>query len=245
MTLEVLGSSSEGNCYILRSTAGEILIIEAGMHFDKVKQALDFNLKNVRGVLVSHSHGDHSKYASAFAKYGVNVYCQSETAKALGLQGHRVYHIEPLMKYHIGPFIIKAFPVQHDVPCVGFLISHAECGNALFLTDSVYSKYIFKDLNNIIVEANYDSEIVSKRMSEDTIVNQVRNRVIESHMSIDTCISLLQANDLTAVNNIVLTHLSNGNSNEGDFKLRVEAATGKTVSVADKGMKINFNKQPF
>ena len=58
MKLKVLGSSSSGNCYILESDT-EALIIEAGLPFMEVKKALNFNVRKIVGVVVSHSHGDH------------------------------------------------------------------------------------------------------------------------------------------------------------------------------------------
>jgi ribonuclease BN (tRNA processing enzyme) len=70
--------------------------------------------------------------------------------------------------------------------------------------------------------------------------------VIESHMSLSTCKDLLKANDLSQVNNIVLIHLSDGNSDAKRFEAEVQEVTGKTVHVANAGLVIeNFNKQPF
>jgi hypothetical protein len=64
-------------------------------------------------------------------------------------------------------------------------------------------------------------------------------------MSLDTCIETLRMNDLSAVNNIVLIHLSDSNSNAEAFQAAVREATGKTVHIASKGLDINFNKTPF
>ena len=55
MYLTCLGSSSNGNCYILQNE-DEALILEAGMPFKEVKKALDFNISKVRGVCISHEH---------------------------------------------------------------------------------------------------------------------------------------------------------------------------------------------
>ena len=41
-------------------------------------------------------------------------------------------------------------------------------------------------------------------------------------MEIDTTLEFLRANDLSKVNNIVLLHLSDGNSNVPDFQKRVK-----------------------
>ena len=56
MILKVLGSSSTGNCYLLQSSEGETLIIECGINIREIKKALNFNMRNVAGVLISHEH---------------------------------------------------------------------------------------------------------------------------------------------------------------------------------------------
>ena len=38
MQLHVLNSGSKGNCYLLRSLTGEVLIIECGVRFDTIKK---------------------------------------------------------------------------------------------------------------------------------------------------------------------------------------------------------------
>jgi len=55
MRLEVLGSSSSGNCYLLESKTG-ILILECGVPLIKVKRTIEFDLTKIRGVLLSHEH---------------------------------------------------------------------------------------------------------------------------------------------------------------------------------------------
>lgn len=56
MEIKCLGSSSSGNCYVV-GDENEQLIIEAGVSFHKVEEALNFNLSGARGVLISHEHG--------------------------------------------------------------------------------------------------------------------------------------------------------------------------------------------
>lgn len=55
MVLKVLGSGSSGNCCILESDT-EALIIEAGIDFKSLKVAIDFNIRKIVGVVISHSH---------------------------------------------------------------------------------------------------------------------------------------------------------------------------------------------
>ena len=71
------------------------------------------------------------------------------------------------------------------------------------------------------------------------------NRVAENHMSIETCKNMLLANDLGETVNVILLHLSDGNSDSKDFKKQIEEATGKPTYIADKGMSINLNLNSF
>ena len=55
----------------------------------------------------------------------------------------------------------------------------------------------------------------------------------------------LNENDLSQVNTINLIHLSSSNSNAKEFQQKVSEATNKLVTVLDKGLTIDFNKNPF
>jgi len=149
--------------------------------------------------------------------------------------------------FDIGPFRILPFDVRHDCKePLCYLIKHPECGVTLFLTDSYYCAYKFEGLNNVIVEANYCQSIIDRKMAEGVAPRFLRNRILQSHMSLKTCKEFLQANDLTAVNNIVLIHLSDRNSDAIRFQREIQELTGKTVHVADAGLVIeNFNINPF
>ena len=246
MKLKILGSGSSGNCYILENKTSA-LVLECGVPFKEIKQALNFNISKVAGALVSHEHQDHCKSIRDVMSAGINVYASDGTIAALGLaKEHRAYRLFNKTQKEIGEFSVLPFDVKHDcAEPMGFLIDHPETGHILFVTDSYYVPHTFKNLNNILVEANYCSKIVAERMANNNIHVKVRDRVIESHMSIDTCLGLLKANDLKAVNNIVLIHLSDSNSNAADFKKRVEEQTGKTVHIAGKNMEIDLSKTPF
>lgn len=52
--LKILNSSSKGNCYIIE-TSTENLIIECGVAYKNIKNALNEN-KNTVGCLISHHH---------------------------------------------------------------------------------------------------------------------------------------------------------------------------------------------
>lgn len=245
MKLHILSSSSQGNSYVISSDTSA-LVIEAGVSVKRVKKALDFNVNKVKGCLISHSHGDHSKYINDFLSAGINCYMSQDTYNELNITSHKLpYILEPNISYTLGDFKIFAFPVKHDVPCFGFLFKHEECGKVLFLTDTAYTPYKATGLNQILIECNYDIDILNENVLSGKIHPIVRERVLRSHMSIETCKDALKANDLSRVNNIILIHLSDSNSNAEDFQKQVFLQTGKTITVADKDITIDFNITPF
>jgi phosphoribosyl 1,2-cyclic phosphodiesterase len=245
MKLTVLGSSSSGNCYILENDT-EILIIELGIKFQIVKKAIRFNVSKVVYALCSHEHGDHSCAVKEALAAGINVVMSKGTQVALNIKSHRIINIGHAQKYKAGNFEVMAFDIKHDCKePLGFLIRHPETGTIVFITDSYFVEYTFPGINNIMIEANYSDEIINDNMINGKLINFVRDRTINSHMSIDTCKDFLKANDLSAVNNIVLIHLSANNGDANSFKKQVHTLTRKNVNVASKGLCINFNQTPF
>lgn len=244
MNLKVLGSSSLGNCYLLESEHSA-LVIEAGIPFRDVKVAIDFNVKKIAGLIVSHAHSDHAGRASEFAAAGINVYSSLECLTSVGLTGHRVNPIEVNKKYAIGEFTAMAFDLLHDVRNYGYLIFHPEMGLCCFLTDTHYSPFVFPGLNHIIVEANYSEHIIEQRVISGSLHSALAKRIQSSHMADTTMLGFLKANDLSKVNNIVIIHLSSGNSDAADITEKVINLTGKRPVIAGAGVTVEFNINSF
>lgn len=234
MTLTVLGSESSGNCYLLGNES-ECIIIEAGISIKKVKPALNFDMSKVKGVLCTHLHGDHSKYLKEYAICGLDTYASRETYMHVNLSGHRANAVREDTPFMVGRFMVVPFKVPHGgVHCLGFLIHHHDCGKVLFVTDASEIPYKFNGLSHVLIEANYDHEVM------------VSDRAVGKHMSLTTAMSFLRRNELGAVRNIVLLHLSAANSDASAFSIAIkELAPNATVTVADKGIKVEMNKTPF
>lgn len=241
MVLKVLGSSSQGNCYILENK-DEALIIEAGVRFIEVKKALDFDIRKVSGCLITHQHNDHAKYIKAMVESGFPTLALEEVWIAKGVTGSRAYSIERGKGYKFGRFKVLPFDACHDVPCVGYLIDHPETGRIMFLTDSCMCEYSFPGLSQIMIECNYsDAKLVEAINAGRTLPSQ-RERLMTSHMELNTCKGFLCANDLTNVANIVLLHLSDNNSDEKHFVSEIERLTGKVVYAAHTGLEIELDR---
>ena len=245
MKIKVVSSGSIGNCYILQSDKGEILLLELGVQFSTIKKALNFQLANVVGGLVSHQHLDHAVGIREAANAGIDVYCLKETSDALGINNHRVIAIEPLKSFELGEFKIKPFSLSHDVPSVGFMIWHPESDLIVFITDTQYCSYKFPGMRNLILESNYCQKILDRKTREGSIHNFLRTRIMKSHMSFDSTKEFLKANDLSKLANTLLIHLSDSNADAERFKREAKGLTMSNVEIATKGLCMEFNNSPF
>lgn len=112
----------------------------------------------------------------------------------------------------------------------------------MFLTDSCMCEYVFPGLNQIMIECNYsDAKLVEAINAGRTLPSQ-RERLMTSHMELNTCKGFLCANDLTNVANIILLHLSDNNSDEKHFVSEIERQTGKVVYAAHTGLEIELDR---
>lgn len=245
MRLNVLGSDSNGNCYVLQNDK-EALIIEAGVRFSEVKKALKWQLSKVVGAVITHEHNDHAKYVRDFVSNGITVLALPSVFKAKGIDSLSFRkEIEPMHGYIVGGFKVFAMPVCHDVPCVGFIIEHEDMGRMLFVTDTMMLEYRVPGLNHILLEANYSEDILDTKIEAGSVPLSMKPRLIHSHMEIETTKGILRANDLSGVNEIVLIHLSNGNSDERRFVREVQETSGKPVYAAVAGLELNLSINPY
>jgi len=196
MRLRVLGSSSKGNCYILQGDS-EVLIIEAGVKLDEVKRSLSFRTDNIVGCLISHEHNDHAGYIRQYSDSGITILTSKAVtdAKQLTKYNNRVKVVLPEHGYILGSFKIVPFEVTHDVPCFGFLISHPESGNILFITDTYMCEYTFPHLNHVVIECNYADDILEDNIVYKGLNPLMRPRLLYSHMELESCKNVLRSLD--------------------------------------------------
>lgn len=247
MKLRVLGSSSSGNCYLIEASKDDKLVLDAGINFKDVQKELNYNFNGIQGVLITHEHMDHLKYATNFALYGIDIYASAGTFEKLDLKGHRFRVIKALKQFTIGNFTILPFDTQHDAAePLGFLIQHKITGEKLlYATDTYYIKYKFSKLNYLLIECNYNAEI-AKENANNGVINKTRySRLLESHFSLDNLLKFLKANDLSYAKNIILCHLSDTNSNQNIMKSRVYEETNINTTIARPGLELELKLYPF
>lgn len=237
----MLGSSSSGNCYIL-DNGKEALILEAGVRFQEVKKALGYNLRKVVGCLITHRHQDHAKYIKAMVDNGFYTLALPDVWETRGVCGSRSVPIVPKHGYKLGRFKVLPFNACHDVPCVGYIIEHPECGRVMFLTDSCECLSLFSNLNHVLIECNYSMPKLIEAVNAGITPRTQIDRLPNSHMELQTCKAVLSDLDLSNVYNIVLLHLSDHNSDRLQFVSEIERHTGKVVYAAAPNLSIDITK---
>lgn len=149
--------------------------------------------------------------------------------------------MKPKVRYKIGNFIVQPLEVQHNCQNFAFIIEHEETGKIVFCTDAVSFPYKIKGINHFFIEANY---------REDLIINNLcKNETIRSHneyhMEIGKTIEAIKRNINPELKNIVLIHLSDGQSDEKLFQKMVFEEVGIMPYVAERGLEVEINKEEF
>lgn len=232
MVIKVIASGSKGNAYLISDGRSQLLL-ECGIPFKKLQEGLDFKIHSVNACLISHEHGDHAKCHRELIRRGFPVYASHGTLEALDL-ALLGWPMEPLETFRIGSFLIQGFLVEHDAAePFGYYIHSTETDERLvFVTDTKYVRYRFKDLDYIMCECNYDEDVLISNVAEHKIHEGLGKRVINSHMSLETCAEFINANKSERLKAVYLLHLSDNNSDAEKAKNKVMALTGVPVYIA-------------
>lgn len=243
MKIDCLGSGSSGNCYILEFNSGDIIILDAGVPFKDIKKALGYRRTKVKGVFITHEHGDHTRAVKDMIEDGMYLFMSEGTAGMLGIQSKpRVKTLTAGKKEIIEDYIhVMPLDAVHNAeqPFMYTVTDKRTDESLAFITDSSYVNYSFNKFNYLLFECNYISDIAKSQRSRGIYSHS------ENHMSLSSCVKLLEASDLSKCVIIILLHLSENNSDEKEMLETIKKVTGKKVDIADKGKSWNLSPDPF
>lgn len=217
--IQVIASSSSGNCLIL-THKGSRLLLEAGIPFRQIQQAAGFQLSGFEGCLLTHEHIDHSRSIKKVAEY-MPCYMSEGTASALNLSGHHIHKTKHADQFQTGNFICVGFNAVHDAPePLNYLIS---CGDEkiLFATDTAIIQPRFIGLTRIIIECNWD----------EAAECLYKNRLYSTHLSLNQCADFIRRTDRYKLKEIVLIHMSGTNIDSNKALSTISAIAGQEVTV--------------
>ena len=245
MILTVLNSGSTGNGYVLQNGT-EALVLECGVPRQDCLAALGWQTRKVAGCLVSHGHLDHIKYIEDYCNL-FRCYCSQGTiGEFKWKQRRRPQALEPLRTVSLGGFRVRPIPAEHDAAePFAYIIDHEDIGRLLFATDTYYLRYRIPDMTNLMIECNYSLPLLNANVEAGLIPAALKNRTLDSHMSLEHLKDMLAANDLHKVSQIVLIHLSARNADPQAFCREIIRQTGKPTTYAHKGLTLELNTTPF
>lgn len=170
------GSGSSGNCaYIGTPSCG--LLIDAGVDNNFVTESLARNSidpATIRGILLTHDHSDHVRYAYALLRYN-RSWRLFATPKAMNglLRRHNMsrrvadYH-QPIYKefpFTVGPFTVTAFETSHDgTDNCGFAVQME--GNMFVVatdtgTITARADFYIRQAQFLMIESDYDASMLA------------------------------------------------------------------------------------
>ena len=229
MKLKCIATGSTGNCYTLTSNGGETLILDCGIPIMEIKKALNWNIKNVVGVLCTHKHLDHSKSLKDFETMGIPICKPYETLLMNQFLSNSYFTVRTFDLTTIDGNWTHTDADGTPCPIYGFMIEHTEIGSMLYITDCEFVKWRFKNVNHILLGVNYDPELLSGDDAK-------KNHVVRGHMSIDTACEFVKANASDQLQNVIMCHLSKENADAGKFIEKMKkVAYGANVDVAVAG----------
>lgn len=237
MKLKCLASGSSGNCYLIESD-NDVLILDCGIPIRDIKIGLDFDLSKVVGVCVTHSHADHSKSVEDFRKMGIPVFAPYESLKPMSFRNWSGT-VQAFDLTDLNGKFMHTNADGSECPCYGFLITHPDMGRLLYITDTEFVKWRFKNINHILVSCNYQK----KYIAEDENSGK-KTHVLRGHMELETVKEFVKANNSNAIRNVILCHLSQDNAEPLEMVAEVKKIVGNGVYVnyARKGLEIELSR---
>ncbi len=218
-------SSSSGNLYTITAPNGERLLIECGLPWGKLKDALNYDLGGIVGCLLTHNHMDHSKAVAGVMVAGIDVYASAGTFEAVGVNGERRAKRIPVRTLtEIGGFHVTAYPAHHDaVEPLLFTIGY-DGEYMLFATDTSHLTQQFDTPFKIIaIECAFDKIILQDRVDTGDINESLAIRLQTSHMEKQNCIKYLsECCHLGQCQQIHLLHMSGDNIDKEQTRMDVQ-----------------------
>lgn len=245
-----LASGSAGSCYYLGTPEYGILL-DAGISCRSIKNTLKNNgidLSQILAVFITHDHSDHTKSIGLLGgKLGIPLYATRAVHEQLkhsryfdGRPTPTRCNVQKNKPFTFRDFTITAFEVPHDAAdCVGYRIRFGNSTLVLATDVGHISPAVAKHIrqaNHLIVEANYDHQMLVKGSYPYPLKERIMNG--SGHLCNTETANFLASNYKPHLRNIWLCHLSHNNNRPELARRTVEEAFEKEGITVDKQLTI-------
>ncbi len=226
MKFEQHYSSSRANLYTVTAANGRRLLLECGVRWPVLLEALNYDL-DIDGCLLTHEHQDHACAVKQVMQAGIDVYSSAGTFEAIEESLHldrRAKSFSNITCQQIGEFHVFPYSIIHDAAePLGYVVTN-EGEYLLFCPDSGYIKQQFNVKFNIIaLECSYDIKILQERVDTQDINESLAKRLLNSHAEKQTTMNYLsEFCDLSKCRQIHLLHMSADNIDKQATKKEFE-----------------------
>lgn len=216
-----LFSSSSGNSMYLGTSESGILI-DVGMSAKQITLALNANeipLESIKGIFITHEHGDHIKGLRVFAsRYGIDVYSSSGTLSALDDGGHlnnKYTAFDINDGAQIDGMKITSFRTSHDArESLGYVIEMPDTRKAAVVTDlGIVTQEVMDAISGcdlVLLEANHDIRM----LQNGPYPYYLKKRILSNngHLSNEACSQCAVELLKSGTTRFFLGHLSSQNN---------------------------------
>ncbi len=222
MKVVTLSSSSKGNSVLVIGEQS-CMLIDAGISLniliEKIK-LLGIEPSQVKAILSTHEHSDHSKSVGAFMrKFGATLYCHNDGVNAMLTKIGKVDTTKIVTffdtEFFVNEFCVTPFKLPHDaVSCCGFVVRVNNTKFAYATDLGFASEQTVEHLKNcklVILESNHDEKmLVNNPNYSDHLKHRILSR--NGHLSNVSCAKVVCTLATSNVKQVVLAHLSPENN---------------------------------
>ena len=217
-----LGSGSSGNALVAEAD-GTLVLVDCGLNLRDTERRLarlGVEPSSIRGILVTHEHGDHAGRVFDFAAaHGVAVYLNYGSLVALEAEGKVIEGVrlsiltsrEPLA---IGGLEVRPFTVPHDArEPVQFVLSDGAARLGVLTDIGIGTPHVVEMLSGLdalVLECNYDRDLLWRGSYPRWLKERIAGPF--GHLDNEDSARLLAALERSRLKHVIAAHLSQQNN---------------------------------
>lgn len=214
----LLGSGSKGNALVVEQ-GGTRLLIDCGFSAREIEKRLarlDLIAGDIDAVVITHEHDDHWKGVSRLSRaHDLPVWLTPGTqAATVGSKLATVELYSPHEPFAIGDLELFPYPVPHDAREPAQLVIGNGEHQLGVLSDighvTPHVRAMIDACDALVIESNHDPDMLANGPYPARLKTRVAGRL--GHLSNAEAAALVSAIDTSALQHVVVAHISESNN---------------------------------